>query len=140
MILPTNASLMLTENCNLACKYCFEKHNTKIMTNEIIRKSLNYLFNNSLNSNKNSVNITLFGGEPLLNIQGVKEALEYGFFLSQINNLIISANTGYKVGLIKYIKATDIIEKYDTTKQNVSNKNARFKVKLRKLIEDYNRI
>ena len=57
MILPTNASLMLTENCNLACKYCFEKHNTKIMTNEIIRKSLNYLFNNSLNSNKNSVNI-----------------------------------------------------------------------------------
>lgn len=90
MILPTNASLMLTENCNLACKYCFEKHNTKIMTNEIIRKSLNYLFNNSLNSNKNSVNITLFGGEPLLNIQGVKEALEYGFFLSQINNIPIS--------------------------------------------------
>ena len=41
---------------------------------------------------------------------------------------------------LKYIKATDIIEKYDTTKQNVSNKNARFKVKLRKLIEDYNRI
>lgn len=28
-------------------------------------------------------------------------------FLSRVNNLIISANTGYKVGLLKYTKATD---------------------------------
>lgn len=41
---------------------------------------------------------------------------------------------------LKQIKATEIIEKYETTKQNVSNKNARFKVKLRKLIDSYNRI
>lgn len=39
-----------------------------------------------------------------------------------------------------YVQAKYIVEKYNTTKQNIANKNARFKVKLQKLIENYNKM
>lgn len=82
-ILPTSASLMLTENCNLACTYCFERHNASVMSDGIIKKSLDFLFNNAKKQNLSEVSIILFGGEPLLNPHGIHTALEYGLYLSQ---------------------------------------------------------
>lgn len=38
------------------------------------------------------------------------------------------------------VQAKSIVEKYNCTKSNVSNRNAKFKVKLQNLIETYNRI
>lgn len=39
-----------------------------------------------------------------------------------------------------YVQAKQLVEKYQTTKQNIANKNARFKLKLQKLILKYNAI
>lgn len=91
-VLPTSASLMLTENCNLACTYCFEKHNKSVMPDEVIKKSLDFLFNNAKKQSQNEVSIILFGGEPLLNPHGVHTALEYGLYLSQTNNIHLTAS------------------------------------------------
>jgi sulfatase maturation enzyme AslB (radical SAM superfamily) len=50
--IPTSASLLLTETCNLACKYCFvntaDAFCSKFMSKEIAKKSLDYLCNNAV--------------------------------------------------------------------------------------------
>lgn len=59
--------LLLTEKCNMNCKYCFEHHNTNKMGNmskDVIIKSLDFL-----NNIGEDTNLSLFGGEPTVNIE-----------------------------------------------------------------------
>ena len=62
-----NITLILTENCNMRCKYCFERSSNylnKSMNDNILEKSLNLL----LSQKKiKDCGISLFGGEPTLN-------------------------------------------------------------------------
>lgn len=70
--LPTTASFLISEDCNLACKYCFEliRRNKKSMSKEIAIEAINFLYKNAVENLKefpdSSVNVTMFGGEPLL--------------------------------------------------------------------------
>ena len=90
--LPTAASLILTENCNLACTYCFEKHHNKYMSNETIVRALDWLSNNALAMRTKEFSVTLFGGEPLLNFEGVKKAITYGEYIANVKNLRFRAS------------------------------------------------
>lgn len=92
--LPTSASFLVTENCNLACKYCFEKplRNEKVMTKEIARKSLDFLCNNAIKTGKRNFSAMLFGGEPLLNLEVVEEILRYGVELEKKTGKIFSSS------------------------------------------------
>lgn len=68
MNLPQNQTinsiiLSITDNCNLACKYCFVKHNTHEMSVDISKQAIDFLATNHIDSYKD---ITFFGGEPLL--------------------------------------------------------------------------
>ena len=56
--------LGLTDNCNLACSYCFVKQKPLEMTYEIAEKSVEWLLSN--HSNDSTPLVTFFGGEPLL--------------------------------------------------------------------------
>lgn len=64
----TAASFILTERCNLACKYCFEngRRGGPDMTAEVAQKGLEWLFENAVASKAKEVSIILFGGEPFL--------------------------------------------------------------------------
>jgi len=86
-ILATSASLILTENCNLACTYCFEKHHNKYMDEATVVRTLDWLSNNALETGEGEFSIILFGGEPLLNFKCVKKAILYGEKMAQIKNL-----------------------------------------------------
>lgn len=59
--------LLLSENCNFACKYCYERsgkgHNKNNMSKEVAMDVLNYIFN----QNEEEVILSLFGGEPTMN-------------------------------------------------------------------------
>lgn len=59
-----NYSLYLTDNCNLNCKYCYEKdmHANRELSFENIKK----IIDNEINSKSKESVITFFGGEPLL--------------------------------------------------------------------------
>lgn len=85
--LPTTASFLVSEDCNLACTYCFEieyrEECNKSMTIEVARKGLEYLFENALEGGENSVHAMLFGGEPLMQPKIVEEVLRYGLELEQ---------------------------------------------------------
>lgn len=90
--LPTSASFLVTERCPLACSYCFEKHNNKDMSIEIIHKSLEYLSDNAkLVQNGNGFHVMIFGGEPLLRPDLVQEICEYGYKMQEKKDIKFSA-------------------------------------------------
>ena len=87
--LPTSASFLVTEDCNLACTYCFELdgRNKDKMTKEVARKGLEYLCNNAIKNSDREFHAMLFGGEPLMNLEVVEEIFRYGLELAEKNNL-----------------------------------------------------
>lgn len=73
--------LNVSHDCNLRCRYCFagtgafggERLN---MPTEVALKAIDFLLENSLDRER--VEVDFFGGEPLLNLPVVREAVEYG--------------------------------------------------------------
>ena len=72
--------LVLTEKCNLACKYCFE-HASKISENDMSLKILHESILMGIRQcniqHDNSLSISFFGGEPLLRFDLIQEAISY---------------------------------------------------------------
>ena len=70
---PTSIVLNLTDNCNLACIYCFVQQQPHYMTLETAKQSIDFLVNNynmkkehGWLHNDEIKRITFFGGEPML--------------------------------------------------------------------------
>lgn len=81
----TNASLNVTQNCNLECPYCFAHEKTqKRMSFEIGKKCVDFLLKNALDANINHlagkrrvVDISFWGGEPLIEWKMIQKLVEY---------------------------------------------------------------
>ena len=56
-----NLIVLLTNQCNLTCPYCFESRNAQRMSLDTAKDVLHFLCNNS-----NNPSMTFFGGEPML--------------------------------------------------------------------------
>lgn len=72
--------LNIAHDCNLKCKYCFAdegeyKGKREIMTAEIGKKAIDFVLKKS--GPRKNIEIDLFGGEPLLAFDTVKEIVEY---------------------------------------------------------------
>lgn len=92
--LPTSASLLVTEKCNLSCSYCYELkgHNKSKMSIGIVHKALEYLCNNAkLINNEEGFHVMIFGGEPFLYPEIVEEICEYGYQLQQKHKVKFTA-------------------------------------------------
>ncbi|MEG1560555.1 MAG: thioether cross-link-forming SCIFF peptide maturase [Clostridia bacterium] len=73
--------LHVAHDCNLRCKYCFagtgEFHGERsMMSVETARRALDFLIAHS--KNRQHLEVDLFGGEPLMNMDVVREAVAYG--------------------------------------------------------------
>lgn len=63
---PKSLMLILTQDCQLRCSYCFEEHkHNEIMTFDVAKRAIDYIYENAMIDNKVPA-ITLFGGEPML--------------------------------------------------------------------------
>jgi len=73
----THLELVHTEGCNLACSYCFEKdmRGDRRMPSNITRKAIDLLI--AYSRDADTLWITHFGGEPLLNFENIRFATEY---------------------------------------------------------------
>lgn len=81
--------LLLTDNCNFSCGYCFVRNFMKkgykfsSMTFETVKKAIDIFFNTIKKNESHEIllnfpySIFLFGGEPLLNRKVFKDVLEY---------------------------------------------------------------
>lgn len=68
-----NISLILTRQCNLRCKYCFETHENAFMSEETALKAIDM----AVNGGGRHVGVSFFGGEPLLCKGLIYRCVEY---------------------------------------------------------------
>lgn len=73
----THISLMLTEDCNFKCEYCFIKKNPQRITWGIAKQAIDWLVNENKDS-KEKMNINFFGGEPTLEWDMIEKIVAYG--------------------------------------------------------------
>lgn len=92
--LPTAASFLISEDCNLACTYCFELKGRRArhMSKEVARKGVKFLCDNALKNGDKEFSVMFFGGEPLLNPKVVEEVFKYGLELAEKYNLNFSTS------------------------------------------------
>lgn len=64
--------LNLTKNCNYACKYCFVDPSKEY---EMTMETVDFIMNNYTKFDKNNYSGVLFGGEPFLKLDLIKEFL-----------------------------------------------------------------
>lgn len=66
-----------TLNCNFNCWYCFESHETKgYMSSDVIEKIKLYIANLIVDQNIKLLNLSYFGGEPLLYFKKVVQPID----------------------------------------------------------------
>ena len=62
-----NATFHLTHQCNLRCDYCYTGEKLEIpMTDDIVNSSINFVLKEAKTKKVSQLDITFFGGEPLL--------------------------------------------------------------------------
>jgi len=73
--------LHIAHDCNLGCRYCFagegEYHGRRaLMSFEVGKKALDFLI--AASGNRRNLEVDFFGGEPLMNLEVVKQLVAYG--------------------------------------------------------------
>ena len=70
---PSDLSFVisLTEKCNFLCKYCYESHSKMGLSLDVKHAIVNYIKNNIHKFTE--LNVTWFGGEPLLALDDIRE-------------------------------------------------------------------
>ncbi len=82
--------LLVTQDCNLRCKYCFasagEYHinGSCLMSYETGKRALDWLVEKS--GRRHALEVDFFGGEPLMNFDVVKQLVAYGRSLEKAHD------------------------------------------------------
>lgn len=111
-IIPVNnATIFVTTKCNLRCKYCYLWHygeNKQLsgenagryqmdMTEETMKATIDFLF---ANTKQNYINIWFFGGEPFLNKEVIRFAVDYSQKLCKLTGKKVSYGATSNLTLI----------------------------------------
>ncbi|MCX7885427.1 MAG: thioether cross-link-forming SCIFF peptide maturase [Caloramator sp.] len=81
--------LNIAHDCNLRCKYCFASEGnyhgkSELMSFEVGKAAIDFVIKNS--GIRHNIEVDLFGGEPLLNFETVKQIIEYAKSEGEKNN------------------------------------------------------
>jgi uncharacterized protein len=79
-------TLEVTQECNLRCKYCiynncyeqFRPFTSHRMSWETAKKAIDYVYSLVEHRTEKNFDIGFYGGEPLLNVPVIEQAVEYG--------------------------------------------------------------
>ena len=92
--------LQVTQNCNLRCEYCIysetsnkkqRSHTNKHMTLDIAKKAVDFYYNHS--SNTREAAIGFYGGEPLLEMDLIRQIVSYAEDLFEGKRLLFNVTT-----------------------------------------------
>jgi uncharacterized protein len=84
-IQPSSATLIMSEECNLRCAYCYEPHKARdktTLTFELAKQVLRKF--------DRDCKVTFFGGEPMLHIELMKKLCEWGWEYRNFNFELIT--------------------------------------------------
>lgn len=84
IIQTTQIVFEVTDSCNLNCVYCgygelfqsFDERGHSNLNIDYATKFINYIFDQKIKSEKNKLMIGFYGGEPLMNIDFIKQIVE----------------------------------------------------------------
>jgi uncharacterized protein len=110
--------LNIAHDCNLRCKYCFAsegdyKGKRELMSPEVGKKAIDFVIKNS--GPRHNIEIDLFGGEPLMNFDAVKEIVNYARSQEKQNN----KNIRFTITTNAVLLSDDIIDYIDSNMGNV---------------------
>lgn len=106
--------LNVSHSCNMACSYCFTSHNLSpkdsLMSLDVAYKAIDFLIDSSREIK--NIEIDFFGGEPLLNLEVVKNASIYGKkrAIDSNKNLRLTLTTN---GLLLDDKTLDLLDELE---------------------------
>ncbi len=77
---PMRVQMLMAQGCNLGCRYCYAWRNGSnqkktLMPFEVAKASVDHLVRNS--STRTDLQVTFFGGEPLLNLEVIRQVVSY---------------------------------------------------------------
>lgn len=109
-------TLQVTQQCNLRCEYCAysgtytnRRHSEKTMSFEMAKKGIDFLIHHSQNSKL--LNLSFYGGEPLLEFDLIKKCIEYIKVKAEGKKIIYNITTNATLlneEHIKYLAANDV--------------------------------
>ncbi len=71
-------ALLLTNRCNLACAYCYERDKSLLrMPFETAKDAVDWVLRDEVSGPAKSIKVTLFGGEPFLEMETIKQIVAY---------------------------------------------------------------
>lgn len=81
--------LNIAHDCNLKCKYCFASEGDyngerKLMSFDVGKRAIDFVIKNS--GPRHNIEVDLFGGEPLMNFEVVKQIVDYAREQEKIYN------------------------------------------------------
>lgn len=106
--------LNVSHSCNMSCDYCFTSHNLisskTLMNLETAYKAIDFLIYSSKDTK--NIEIDFFGGEPLLNLEVIRETSIYGRekAIESDKNLRITLTTN---GVLLTEKVLDLLDELD---------------------------
>ena len=115
-IAAKNITFVVTEQCNLACTYCYEAHKTtRRMSKEVAKQAVDFIFdkervNGYWGDEAKGVILDFIGGEPLLEIDLMDFIVEYFKFKAfELNhpwatNYMISVSTNGTLYMSKKVQ------------------------------------
>jgi len=77
---PRRIQLLMAQSCNLGCRYCYAWRNGSnqknvLMSWPVAKRAVDFLIERS--GRRPSLQVTFFGGEPLLNYETIQKVVEY---------------------------------------------------------------
>jgi uncharacterized protein len=127
--------LNIAHDCNLRCKYCFAdegeyKGKREIMSPEVGKKAIDFVIKNS--GPRKNIEVDLFGGEPLMAFDTIKEIVEYAKSQEKLYN----KNIRFTMTTNATLLTEDIMEYLDKNMGNIvlsidGRKNVNDNVRLR---------
>lgn len=81
--------LNIAHDCNLKCKYCFASEGDyngerKLMSFDVGKRAIDFVIKNS--GPRHNIEVDLFGGEPLMNFEVVKQIVDYARDMEKLHN------------------------------------------------------
>lgn len=77
---PRRIQLLMAQGCNLGCRYCYAWRNGSnqkgtLMAFDVAKQAVDFLIERS--GSRSDLQVTFFGGEPLLNLETIRDVVTY---------------------------------------------------------------